>query len=223
MSSHVAEPRPETTGLVITTPRRYDLRMLVHTLGREGRFRAEQVRLARLQAGEAVLDVGCGTGGFALAAARAVGHAGSVVGVDPSPEMVGRARAKARRDRSRAGFQVAAAESLPFPDGAFDVAVLSLVLHQLPSDAFHRGMVEVRRVLRPGGRLLAIDIGGPQPEGRRTAHAPHGHRTGHGGFDLERVAMFFDHLGFERLDAGPVAFRFIYLEDLRYVLARRGE
>jgi hypothetical protein len=49
------------------------------------------------------------------------------------------------------------------------------------------------------------------------------HRGGDGAFDLERVAMFFDHLGFERLDGGPVDFRFLYLEDLRYVLVRRGD
>jgi ubiquinone/menaquinone biosynthesis C-methylase UbiE len=214
VSSHVAEPRPETTGLVITTPRRYDLRLWVHTLGREGRFRREQVRLARLAAGESVLDVGCGTGGFAIEAARAVGPGGAVVGVDPSPEMV---------KGSRATFEVAAAEALPFPDASFDVVTLSLVLHQLPSDALHRGMAEIRRVLRPGGRLFALDIGGPQREGRRTAHAPHGHHGADGGFDLDRVAMFFDHLGYERLDSGAVDFRFIYLEDLRYVVARRGD
>jgi len=223
VSSHVADQHPETTGLVITTPRRYDLRLWFHTLGREGRFRREQVRLARLAPGESVLDVGCGTGGFAIEAARAVAPGGCVVGLDPSPEMIGWARGKARRKRSRATFEVATAEALPFPDASFDVVTLSLVLHQLPSDALHAGMAEIRRVLRPGGRLFALDIGGPQREGRRTAHAPHGHHDGDGGFDLERVAMFFDHLGFERLDAGAVDFRFVYLEDLRYVLARRGD
>ncbi len=213
--------RAETDGVVITTPRRYDLRMLLHTRGREGRFRELQVHLARLAPGERVLDIGSGTGGFAIAAAKSVGSAGSVIGIDPSPEMVGHARAKARRARSAASFEVAAIESLPYPDASFDVVTISLVLHQLSSDGFHRGMVEARRVLRPGGRLLAIDMGGPQRPGRRTSHNPSGH--GHaGGFDLERVAMFFDHLGFERLDDGPVDFRFAYLEDLRYVLARRG-
>jgi ubiquinone/menaquinone biosynthesis C-methylase UbiE len=207
---------------VITTPRRYDLRLWLHTKGREGRFRDEEVRLARIAPGEAVLDVGCGTGGLAIAAARAVGPSGSVVGIDPSPEMVGRARAKARRAGSAATFRTAAVEALPFPDASFDVVTFSLVLHQLPSDAFHRGMVEARRVLRPGGRLLAVDMGGPQQDGRRTAHAPHGHHGGAGAFDLDRVAMFFDHLGFEPLDGGPIAFRFWYLEDLRYVLVRRG-
>jgi ubiquinone/menaquinone biosynthesis C-methylase UbiE len=222
---HVADERPETTGLVITQPRRYDLRVMLHTLGREGRFRREQVRRARLAPGETVLDVGTGTGGFALEAARAVGPTGSVTGVDPSPEMIGRARAKAGR-RSAARFQTAAIERLPFPDATFDVVTLSLVLHQLPSDAFHAGMVEVRRVLKPGGRLFAVDMGGPQDPNRRTSHAPHGRSAdgapGHAGFDLDRVSMFFEHLGFEIVDSGPIEFRFVYLEHLRYVLARRG-
>ena len=222
MSSHAAPERPETTGIVISTPREYDLRMLLHTRGREGRFRAEQVRLARLAPGDAVLDVGSGTGSFGIAAARAVGPAGSVTGIEPSPEMVARSVAKARRARSSATFTVAAVEALPFPDATFDVVTISLVLHQLPSDAFHRGMVEVRRVLKPGGRLLAVDMGGPQTSGRRTAHAPHGMTGGHAAFDLDRVSMFFEHLGFELIEEGPFPFSFLYLESLRFVLARRG-
>ena len=222
MTARTADQRPVTTGLVITRPRRYDLQLLVITRGREGRFREEQVRLARLAAGEAVLDVGCGTGGFALAAARAVGAGGSVVGIDPSPEMVDRARGKARRAHSRATFQTAAIETLPFPDASFDVVTLSLVLHQLPPDALHAGMVEVRRVLKPGGRLFAIDMGGPQEEGRRTAHSPHGNQATHGGFDLDKVVTFLERIGFEPFAAGSVEFRLLYLEDLRYILARRG-
>lgn len=228
MHHDVADARPATTGLVITQPRRYDLRVLLHTLGREGRFRREEVRHARLAPGERVLDIGTGTGGFALEAAKAVGPKGEVIGVDPSPEMIGRARAKAGRRRN-VTFRTAAIEALPFPDAGFDVVSLSLVLHQLPSDAFHAGMVEVRRVLRPGGRLFAVDIGGPQRPGRRTSHAPRGHRhgaasgvPGHAAFDLEKVSMFFEHLGFEIVASGPIEFRFVYLEDLRYVLARRG-
>jgi ubiquinone/menaquinone biosynthesis C-methylase UbiE len=222
LTSQTAAPRPQTTGVVISTPWRYDLRMWIHTRGHEGRFRAEQIRLARLVSGESVLDVGSGTGGFAIAAARTVGPNGRVTGIDPSPEMVRHAAAKARRARSSATFAATVVEALPYPDASFDVVTMSLVLHQLPSDAFHAGMVEVRRVLKPGGRLFAVDMGGPQVEGRRTAHAPHGHQAGHGGFDLDRVAMFFEHLGFENLDTGPIEFRFAYLENLRYVLARRG-
>ena len=222
MAGPSAAPRPQTTGIVISTPWRYDVRMWLHTRGREGRFRREQIRLARLAPGESVLDIGSGTGGFAIAAARAVAPSGSVTGIDPSPEMVRHAAGKARRARSSAVFAAAAVEALPYPDASFDVVTMSLVLHQLPSDAFHAGMVEVRRVLKPGGRLFAVDMGGPQIEGRRTAHAPHGHQRGQAAFDLDRVAMFFEHLGFEAIDGGPIEFRFAYLENLRYVLARRG-
>jgi ubiquinone/menaquinone biosynthesis C-methylase UbiE len=222
MAGHPAPQRPETSGIVISTPLEYDLQMRHHTSGREARFRAEQVRRARLTSGDRVLDIGSGTGGLTIALARAVGPGGSAVGVEPSPEMVARAVAKARRRRSAATFEVGIIEALPFADATMDVVTLSLVLHQLPSDAFHRGMVEVRRVLKPGGRLLAVDMGGPQDPDRATSHAPHGSPVGRPPFDLDRVSMFFEHLGFELIDQGPIRFSFVDLERLRYVLARRG-
>lgn len=82
-------------GKVIHGPLAYDVQAWVLTLGNERRFRERLVRLARLAPGESVLDVGCGTGGLAIAAGEQVGSAGEVCGVDPSPEMVARARRKA--------------------------------------------------------------------------------------------------------------------------------
>src|SRR6476469_5465315 len=73
-----------SVGLVLHHPVRYDLRVWWHTRGRERAFREQLVQLGRLQAGEHVLDVGCGTGSLALAIRRAVGAGGRVAGVDPS-------------------------------------------------------------------------------------------------------------------------------------------
>jgi ubiquinone/menaquinone biosynthesis C-methylase UbiE len=212
------EPTTETTGLVIRTPRRYDLRLWLASWGREGRFRDEEVRLARLGPGERVLDVGCGTGSLTIAAARAVGRTGGVTGVDPSIEMIGRARSKARRAGVGVDFLATAGEALPFPDEAFDVVLMSLVLHQLPSDALHGAMFQVRRVLAPGGRLFVVDLGTPVP-GQRTVHS-HGTRAAGGTpFSLDRLETFFEHLGLGIVERGDVAFRFRRLEPLRYVLA----
>ncbi|HEY7936118.1 MAG TPA: methyltransferase domain-containing protein [Candidatus Limnocylindrales bacterium] len=212
------EPSTRTSGLVIRTPRRYDLRLWLGSRGREGRFRDEEIRLARIRPGERVLDLGCGTGSLAIAAARAVGRAGTVTAIDPSNEMLARARSKARRARVDATFVATAGEALPFPDAGFDVVLISLVLHQLPSDALHGTMVQVRRVLRPGGRLFVVDLGTPEA-GKRTVHSHGTPASGGARFTLDGLEMFFDHLGLRVVERGDIEFRFRNLEPLRYVLA----
>jgi ubiquinone/menaquinone biosynthesis C-methylase UbiE len=217
------EPTTETAGLVIRTPRRYDLRLWLAAWGREGRFRREEVGLARIAPGDRVLDVGCGTGSLTIAAARAAGPTGRVVGVEPGIEMIERARGKARRARLPIQFVATAGEALPFPDASFDVVLVSLVLHQLPSDPLHGAMGEIRRVLAPGGRLLAVDLGTPEP-GRKTVHS-HGHASaaarGGASFDLDRIGMLMEHLGLRIVERGPIAFQFRHLEPLRYLLAEK--
>jgi ubiquinone/menaquinone biosynthesis C-methylase UbiE len=94
-----------------------------------------------------VLDAGCGTGRFA--AALADSGLARVWGVDRSPEMLAVARAKTRR----AGFKEGRLESLPFRDGWFDAAVAWLVVHLVDRPA---AFAELRRVLRPSGRLAVV-------------------------------------------------------------------
>jgi ubiquinone/menaquinone biosynthesis C-methylase UbiE len=212
------EPTTQTSGHLIRTPRRYDLGLWYRSWGREGRFRDEQIRLARLRPGDRVLDLGCGTGSLSIAAARVVGPTGAVTGIDPSLEMVARARSKAHRAHVDATFVATAGEALPFPGAAFDVVLISLVLHQLPSDALHGAMFQVRRVLKPGGRLFVVDLGTPEP-GKRTVHSHAAHASARTPFTLEGLEMFFDHLGLPVVERGDVAFRFRGLEPLRYVLA----
>src|SRR5690349_19036626 len=115
-----------TKGATITWARGYDLLVATIMLGFEGRFREKQLKLARLQPGERVLDVGCGTGTLAIAAKRHVGASGSVSGVDPAAEMIERAIRKAGRAGVDVAFQTAAAEELPFADASFDVVLSSL-------------------------------------------------------------------------------------------------
>jgi SAM-dependent methyltransferase len=115
--------------------------------------------LARERTGTApsrsVLDVGCGFGLETLRLARLVQPGGRVAGVDKSGEFV----AEARRRQQAAGlaidFREGDAESLPFPDASFDIALAERVLVYLPHPA--RALGEMRRVVRPGGRLAAIE------------------------------------------------------------------
>src|SRR6187402_3254654 len=154
-----ADQHAEPVGLVLHNPIRYDLRLWLMTRGREGRFRRELIELVGAREGERVLDVGCGTGSLAIAASRAVGESGSVVGIDPSPEFIVRAAAKARRARVKASFQAGTAQNLGFEDWSFDVVMCTFVLHQLPPAALHRAVAEMARVLKPGGRVLIAGIG----------------------------------------------------------------
>jgi arsenite methyltransferase len=111
--------------------------------------------LGPIALGEAVLDLGCGTGFDALVAARLVGPAGRVVGIDLSPEML--AVARVGTGFARVEFAEAQVEALPFSDGTFDVVLSNGVLNLVPDKP---GAVrEIFRVLRPEGRLQACDIG----------------------------------------------------------------
>ena len=114
--------------------------------------------LGAVRPGDAVLDLGCGAGFDAFVAALAVGPTGRVVGVDISPEML----AVAERGRAQAGvstveFRQADVEALPFPDAMFNVALSNGVLNLIPDKP--AALREVFRVLKPGGRLQACDMG----------------------------------------------------------------
>jgi len=148
----------KTKGKVIRWARFYDLATWLISFGQEPGIRRMTIELAAIKEGERVLDVGCGTGTLAIAASRRAGPEGEVQGIDPSAEMIEVARKKAAKAHVDARFQTAAIEKLPFPDGYFDLVLSSLMLHHLPADVKRAGFAEVRRVLKPGGRFLAVDI-----------------------------------------------------------------
>lgn len=114
---------------------------------------AELLERAAPAPGERVLDIACGTGLVSLAAARAVGPQGRVVGVDISARMVEAARERAgRAGLAQASFERMDAEHLELPGAGFDVVTCALGLMYLPEP--ERAVREMLRVLRPGGRLV---------------------------------------------------------------------
>jgi ubiquinone/menaquinone biosynthesis C-methylase UbiE len=102
---------------------------------------------AAIGSGQAVLDVGCGTGVLACAAAERVGPTGRVVGLDPNEQML----AVARRKSTAVTWRSGRAETLPFEDGSFDAVVSQFALMFFESRPV--AIAEMLRVLRPGGRL----------------------------------------------------------------------
>jgi SAM-dependent methyltransferase len=108
---------------------------------------------ARLEPGERVLDVACGTGALTVAAAECVGQTGSAVGLDASPEML----AVARRKPMRIEWLEATAEALPLPDESFDAVVSQFGFMFFQDRA--AALMEMMRVLRPAGRLAIAVCG----------------------------------------------------------------
>lgn len=198
-----------TKGLLIHAAAGYDLLIWLVTLGREGRLREKLLHPARLQPGESVLDVGCGTGSLAIAAKRRVG-AGKVYGIDASAPMIARARRKARKAGLEVTFDEGVAESLPFPDARFDVVLNTVMLHHLPRNVREACIGEMRRVLKPGGRMLAVEFGGGAPHGR----GPLAHFHSHGQIKPRQLADQVGGADFNVVESGAVG-----IWDLHFVLA----
>jgi ubiquinone/menaquinone biosynthesis C-methylase UbiE len=152
----------ETKGLIGRGGWRYDLHEWLTDLfqfrGKVRELRQKIVNLARIQSGEKVLDVGCGTGTLAIKVARRVGRAGRVEGIDPGTSQIARARSKVARRNLPIEFQIGVIEQLPFPDQTFDVVFSTLMMHHLPAVVKRQGLAEIARVLKPGGRLVIADF-----------------------------------------------------------------
>ncbi|XXX78625.1 class I SAM-dependent methyltransferase [Sorangium sp. So ce134] len=153
---------------------------VIRLLLREEVFRSQLVSHLQLAPGHRVLDVGCGTGTLAVLAQQR--HPGvEVHAVDGDGEVLALAREKAARAGAGVRFEQAMAWALPYPDGAFDRVVSSLMFHHLTADDKQRAAAEILRVLRPGGALLLADFGAPRgAPGRRVVRALHWvHRLAH--------------------------------------------
>ncbi len=133
----------------------YDRMNLLMSMGCDGRWRRLGVRASGAQPGDAALDVCCGTGDFAVELRRAVGPSGRVVGLDFSPQML----EMARRKSSAVEWLQGDALALPFADGEFAAACVGFGVRNLSDHG--RGFAEMARVVRPGGRVVCLEMSTP--------------------------------------------------------------
>jgi ubiquinone/menaquinone biosynthesis C-methylase UbiE len=222
---HPQAETPESTagthGHVMNWGWRYDLAawfsdtFLLRGTLRE--LRDTALDLARLRDGEAVLDVGCGTGTLALAAKERVGDTGRVVGVDPGPRQIARARSKAARRRLGIDLRVGVIERLALPDQSFDAALSTFMMHHLPDDLKRRGLSEIARTLKPGGRLVVVDFKRPE---RRTGRPA---RFGAGESGIQDLPGLMEQAGFADLETGEMRLpRLPGLAGAGFALGRKG-
>ena len=121
-----------------------------------------------VNAGDRVLDIGCGSGVDTLLAAMMTGPTGEAVGVDLTAEMLERAEVNlALTDLKNVTFKKASGEKLPFEDNRFDVVISNGAINLIPDKA--ATLKEARRVLKPGGRLMVADqiLAGHLPADKR--------------------------------------------------------
>ena len=133
----------------------YDVMNSVMTAGLHHRWRARAADLAALEPGDNALDVACGTGDLAIELARRVGPRGEVIGSDFAEEMLERARAKA----PELVWEWGNALELPYASGRFDAATVGFGARNF-SD-LDRGLAEMTRVVKPGGRVVVLEITTP--------------------------------------------------------------
>ncbi|MGH9384334.1 MAG: ArsR/SmtB family transcription factor [Vicinamibacterales bacterium] len=149
--------------------------------------------LALLDSNLVVGDLGCGTGHVSGLVAPFVAR---VIAVDASPDMVQAAR---RRLKGVANVEIRRGdlEALPIDDGQLDIAIVALVLHHAPDPA--RTLAEVRRVLKPGGRVLVVDM---LPHDRSEYQQQMGHVWL--GFSEKAMKRYFEGAGFNRANVRPL-------------------
>src|SRR2546423_4880060 len=209
---------------------RYDLLNRLLSVGTDLSWRRRALELARLGANGRALDVGTGTGDFALALLARAPRSATVTGVDISSGML----AVAERRAAKAGVGpryerlIASVESLPFADGMFDIAMAGFVIRNVGD--IPQGLREMRRVLRSGGRAVILDLHTPRNPTVRRLYRGYSYvsprlaaalgsdpeayrylpRSIEAFYDPERLATLmrtagFTHVRFERLTFGIAA------------------
>ena len=154
-------PRAEVRTMFDRIAPIYDAMNTVMTAGLDARWRRAAARAATLTPGGSAVDVACGTGALTRELARAVGSTGAVIGVDISERMLERARRRpSMPDAALPRYLHGDALGLPLPDGGADAATIAFGLRNVAD--YGVCLAELRRVVRPGGRVVVLELATPQ-------------------------------------------------------------
>ncbi len=136
---------------------RYDQANQVLSFGIHHLWRKKLVKLSNVKPGDNVLDCATGTGDLAIEFKRAVGDKGQVTGTDFCAEMLISAPGKAKKENLAIHFEQADVTQLPYPDASFDIVSISFGIRNVENP--QKGISEMARVLKPGGRLMVLEFG----------------------------------------------------------------
>lgn len=171
MTVSTSKDPAKIAGMFDAIARRYDTLNHLLSAGLDRRWRRRAVRALRLSDGDRVLDMCTGTGDLAIeAATSSTGHAGEVLGIDFSAEMLRLALGKTRAAGLDHRVRLARGDAtmMPVPDMAFDAASVAFGIRNVLDP--ERACREFHRALKPGGRLAILEFGSPQLPGLRAAY-----------------------------------------------------
>ncbi|MGB7093292.1 MAG: class I SAM-dependent methyltransferase, partial [Anaerolineales bacterium] len=138
---------------------------------------------------------------------------GTVVGIDPSSNMIDLAQQKALKAGVEVDFQVGVIEKIEYEENHFDVVLSSLMMHHLPDELKMSGLQEVYRVLKPNGTLLIVEL---DPSAFSLASLVHGH-SAQLSAQLENTRRFMETTAFGPVEFGNLSIRgFSYLKGKKY-------
>ena len=160
--------------------------------------------IAKIKEGETVLDLGSGAGFDCHLASMLVGRSGRVIGVDMTPEMIEKARAKVavQEDHGKVEFRLGEIERLPIEDESIDVIISNCVINLSPDK--RSVFEEAYRVLRPGGRIAVSDVIAIQKLPDEIADDPDMHCSCiAGAVSAEELESFMREAGFEEIEIRP--------------------
>jgi ubiquinone/menaquinone biosynthesis C-methylase UbiE len=199
----------------------YDSYMKKATFGREHILRRMTVELAGVKAGDTVLEIGCATGTLTLAAKQAAGPTGKVFGIDIIPGMIEASQHKAAQANVEINFKLGSIGSIPFPENHFDEVMCSFMIFHMSDGTRRKGIAEIQRVLKPGGRLLLLDLAlPPQPFQRWIARKLLGFSAED---DLRDLLPLMEASGFSDLEHGSAKFKIFGLSVIGYVRGKAAK